>query len=98
MHYKDKYKLLNKVGDQERIMCEACNMDYGVDIHHIRFRSHIFGEERDDESNLICLCRDCHDMAHDGEIHPDKLKEISKARIRMREEFGIIRGYRINFI
>lgn len=93
MNYKDKYKKLNKVGEQEKILCEACNMDYAVDIHHIEFKSLHPGKDKDREENLIALCRDCHDMAHDRDIQLEQLKKIAKHRIELREK-GIIRGFK----
>lgn len=48
------------------IPCESCGLR-GVDIHHIIPRSK-FGKKRKDEqdliTNLICLCRLCHEKAH----------------------------------
>jgi hypothetical protein len=48
------------------IPCEMCGAK-SVDIHHIEPRSK-FGSKRKDEqdhiSNLVALCRDCHDRAH----------------------------------
>jgi 5-methylcytosine-specific restriction endonuclease McrA len=94
MNYKDKYKQLNKVGEQDNILCESCCLDYAVDIHHIQFRSQLGSDE---ESNLIALCRDCHNMAHDGDIKAEDLRKIADNRIQLRE-MGIIRGYKINLI
>jgi len=44
---------------QEEIPCEACHRP-AVDIHHIFGR----GEGRDVVTNLMALCRKCHDHAH----------------------------------
>lgn len=92
MNYKDRYKQLNKVGEQENILCESCCMDYAVDVHHIKPKSLYPGKGQDDETNLIALCRDCHNMAHCGEISMDQLQLITNERIRLRE-LGIIRGF-----
>lgn len=50
----------------EFIPCEVCG-GKAVDIHHIVPRSK-FGKnrkhEQDHHSNLIALCRGCHDKAH----------------------------------
>lgn len=52
--------------DQTDIRCENCWMP-AVDLHHIQPRSK-FGKKtkhlQDDVSNIIALCRQCHQMAH----------------------------------
>jgi hypothetical protein len=44
---------------QEEILCEACNRK-AVDIHHINGR----GADKNNITNLIALCRKCHERAH----------------------------------
>ena len=60
------------------IACEVCGVT-SVDIHHIIPRSK-FGSKRKDEqdniSNLIALCRDCHNQAHSHEISKETLFSI----------------------
>ena len=62
----------------ETILCERCSA-VGVNIHHIKYRSH-FGSkqrvERDCVNNLICLCMDCHNLAHDEKISKEELQTI----------------------
>lgn len=64
------------------ILCECCGVK-AVDIHHIEPRSK-FGKKtkhlQDDINNLIALCRQCHNLAHEinnkeilTEIHKHKL-------------------------
>jgi len=64
------------------IACEVCSAT-SVDIHHIIPRSK-FGSKRkaeqDHVSNLIALCRDCHNLAHDGKITKEQLQEIVSKR------------------
>lgn len=54
-----------------------------IDIHHVTPRSK-FGSKRKAEqdhiSNLIALCRVCHNLAHDGKISKDTLQEIISKR------------------
>lgn len=51
-------KMKRLVYDRAGRLCECCRMREAVDAHHIIFRS----EHRDDrETNLIALCRSCHD-------------------------------------
>lgn len=63
--------------------CEVCNVT-SVDIHHVIPRSK-FGskrkEEQDNIRNLIALCRDCHNLAHDNKITKETLQEIVNKRI-----------------
>ncbi len=58
------------------IMCEVCENARANDVHHIIPRSK-FGKKRkseqDDVSNLIALCRKCHDKAHDGTLSKEYL-------------------------
>jgi len=57
-----------KYSETDVIQCEVCH-NKAVDIHHIYPRSS-FGNKRKDEqdevSNLIALCRNCHEKAHDN--------------------------------
>ncbi len=46
--------------DGDFIFCEVCG-NVGIDIHHIQYRSQ---GGSDEVSNLVCLCRRCHDWAH----------------------------------
>ena len=65
------------------IACEVCGTT-SVEIHHIIPRSK-FGSKRkaeqDDISNLVALCRACHNLAHDNVISKEKLQEIVNKRI-----------------
>jgi len=64
------------------IACEVCYAT-SVDIHHIIPRSK-FGSKRkaeqDHVTNLVALCRNCHNLAHSGTISKEKLFEITKNR------------------
>ena len=44
------------------ILCEVCSCQ-AVDIHHITYKSQGGSDEIE---NLIALCRDCHNRAHDN--------------------------------
>ena len=61
------------------IACEVCGTT-SVEIHHIIPRSK-FGSKRkaeqDHVSNLVALCRQCHNLAHDNVISKEKLQEIA---------------------
>jgi len=54
--------LARKVMTRDRgcILCGASS----VDLHHIVFKSH---GGIDDERNLVCLCRKCHETVHSDE-------------------------------
>ena len=64
------------------ILCEVCG-SVACDIHHIVPRSR-FGkkrkDEQDDVSNLIALCRECHDKAHNHTLPIEELQSIVKSR------------------
>lgn len=53
--------------------CEYCGKWGYTEVHHIKTR----GSGGDDvPSNLVSLCRACHDKAHRGLISKRELKEI----------------------
>jgi 5-methylcytosine-specific restriction endonuclease McrA len=64
------------------IPCEVCTTQ-AVDIHHVIPRSK-FGKKRKAEqdhiSNLIALCRTCHNLAHDNKISKEELQLIISKR------------------
>jgi len=78
-NYMDYYGLIP--GDF--IPCERCGA-VSVDIHHIKYRSH-FGTkqqvERDKITNLIALCRKCHEDAHNEKISKEELQTIHDANL-----------------
>jgi len=51
------------VAERDDRQCQLCGRP-ASDVHHILFRSH---GGSDDPRNLICLCRDCHSLAHGDE-------------------------------
>lgn len=59
-------------GETDFIPCENC-LAKAVDIHHLVFRSH--GGKNNIE-NLIALCRNCHNRAHDDGGFNEYLKII----------------------
>ena len=66
------------------INCEVHNCrSSAVDIYHIIPRSK-FGkkckDEQDKITNLIALCRDCHNKAHDNELSKEYLQSITEKR------------------
>jgi len=50
------------IGLDEFILCQYCNQERAVDVHHIVYRSHGGLDEID---NLIGLCRKCHSGHHE---------------------------------
>ena len=55
-------------GEQDFVMCEMCQQDRAVDIHHLTKQSK-FGnkKEKDYIENLMGLCRDCHNKAESND-------------------------------
>lgn len=60
MNYIKKYRKHYNIGDQDILLCKVCGQIV-ADIHHIVYRSQ---GGTDDISNLIQLCRHCHEQAH----------------------------------
>jgi hypothetical protein len=65
------------------IPCEACGAK-AVDIHHVVFRSK-FGKKTKDQQdaieNLIALCRECHNKAHDNKLTKEWLLELHTSNL-----------------
>lgn len=82
-HVKVYFESLGYVqGDY--IPCEVINCRHqSVDIHHVIPRSK-FGKKRKDEqdkiTNLIALCRYCHNKAHNSKEFNNELKQIVEKR------------------
>jgi len=55
--------------------CQVCNSDNSLCAHHRTYEHR--GCEMDHLSDLICLCKSCHDIFHHVEKHgrPEKKKE-----------------------
>lgn len=66
----------------DNIMCEFCNKELAVDLHHIQPRSKFWKKTKhlqDEVSNIIALCRLDHQKAHfqiKPYIYKDELQEI----------------------
>ena len=45
--------------------CKGKSKDQRLEVHHIIFRSH---QGSDEETNLLTLCKTCHDGLHEGKI------------------------------
>ena len=58
--------------------CKGESKDSKLEVHHIIFRSN---DGSDEESNLITLCKICHDKLHGGKIN---LKKIGKAKGQLK--------------
>jgi len=56
------------------IPCEVCNAT-AVDIHHIESRGMGGSKTADEPSNLMALCRKCHEHFGDKKEHEDYLRE-----------------------
>tara|TARA_R110002074_G_scaffold231340_2_gene402929 strand:- start:649 stop:915 length:267 start_codon:yes stop_codon:yes gene_type:complete len=60
--------------DQDIPLCFNCGNDFAVDWHHIESRKNGGDKKKDTISNLIALCRKCHNLAHDHKISKETLK------------------------
>ena len=71
------YDYYNYVSGQF-VACECCGA-VANDIHHIVYRSHFGNKEKskcNDISNLMALCRECHNKAHQEIFKKEYLQEI----------------------
>ncbi len=67
--------------------CKGKSKDSKLHVHHIIFRSN---GGSDDESNLICLCSECHKKLHLGQISL-KLKGKRKSNLKHATQMNSIR-------
>ena len=70
---------LNHFGyyDQSEIVCECCGKP-AVDIHHIDARGMGGSNDADKITNLMALCRECHDKYGDVRHMKQYLRECHK--------------------
>ena len=83
-------------GEQDVILCEVCGQR-AVDIHHIDGR----GKGKDVISNLIALCRKCHNAAHGLEktyLHKDVIHKFMKKSINMTNIIVILKFNNVTLI
>ncbi len=64
------------------ILCENCGR-VAADIHHLKYRSQ---GGTDDISNLMALCRTCHEMAHAHQINRQELIDKHNLIIQRHEQ------------
>lgn len=67
--------------------CKGKSKDSRLEVHHIIFRRN---NGSDDESNLICLCKTCHDKLHNGEISLKKNGKV-KGQLKYATQMNSIR-------
>ena len=54
-------ELHRKVLKRDSWRCQFCSSMQNLQVHHLKFRSQLGGDE---EQNLITLCADCHEQVH----------------------------------
>ena len=67
--------------------CKGKTKDSKLEVHHIIFRSQ---NGSDEESNLITLCKTCHDKLHEGKIELKKKGKI-KTQLKHATQMNSIR-------
>ncbi len=70
-------KIKPLIAERDNYCCRLCGRK-ADDIHHIVFRSQGGTNEED---NLICLCRACHEKAHG--IDADAVREVLRALVSL---------------
>jgi hypothetical protein len=65
-------------GEQDVIVCEYCDEEVAVDVHHIDPRGMGGNPSKDTFENLIGLGRGCHNLAEAGKISKQQLLEKKK--------------------
>lgn len=69
-----------KITPGEVILCEVCEKQ-AVDIHHIKARGMGGSKTKNNISNLMALCRDCHDKYGDKKQYLEYLQEIHDKKL-----------------
>ena len=76
--------------DRDNYTCQHCkgkSKDSKLEVHHIVFRSN---NGSDEASNLICLCKICHDKLHKDKISLNKKGKI-KGQLKHATQMNSIR-------
>lgn len=63
------------LSEGEPVYCEICG-SYATDTHHIHRRGIGGSKTANDPSNLMALCRECHDRYGDRRQYVEMLQEI----------------------
>lgn len=64
------------------IPCQVCQRK-ATDIHHIQPKGMGGRKDADIITNLIALCRDCHNKAHDNKISKELLIKLQEKKIKI---------------
>ena len=67
--------------------CKGKSKDSKLEVHHIIFRSQVGSDE---ESNLMVLCKCCHDKFHEGKIDIKKIGKV-KSQLKHATQMNSIR-------
>ena len=77
-------KKAEEIKDMSQHLCAVCREQgryvyAGLEVHHIvKLRDDPDGLL--DDSNLVCLCTNCHKLADSGDISADYLRELARRR------------------
>ena len=69
--YKKIYLDYFDYGEQDYIPCELCHRN-STEIHHIYGR----GRDKNVITNLMAVCRRCHELAHNEQISKSEMQYI----------------------
>jgi len=70
--YIKDYMDFHDIGEQDIVLCKVCGAQ-AVDLHHIVFKS---TRVDDSPSNLIPVCRKCHEACHSRKLTEEYLKSL----------------------
>ncbi len=83
MNYKQLYFRFFGYGIDDVIMCTVCN-SIAVDIHHVHPKGMGGSKYADRIDNLIAVCRNCHNDAHNHILTKEQLTDLQKQKIEQR--------------
>ena len=67
----------------DNFRCRFCGTEYGLHVHHIKYRSE---GGSNDPSNLITLCHHHHDTIHSNK---KRYQSLCQTMIKIREEYSL---------
>ncbi len=69
-------KVIAEILERDNEVCVLCSAQ-AEDIHHVKFKSQ---NGRNVATNGVCICRDCHDLAHSIEAIRKQLEDMQIER------------------
>gem|GEM_PF-1840814 len=80
--YQSDFLKSRKKSEHDHIPCELCGA-VASDIHHIMSSHRGMRQHNPDGSDLIALCRSCHDFIHSKNSHEMRISLLAVVQYRL---------------